>query len=118
MIALAGHVLVDETSDRAALKVNRPERLGRVEMIEQKRPHPPKVGPKPLPDGDRETHLGTVDGRVRLVAEWSLTDDQGSVSLFQFESTVRQTTDGYHALVDAHGTLLEALASAIANGLD
>ena len=61
---------------------------------------------------------GSVDGRVRLVAEWSLTDDQGSVSLFQFESTVRQTTDGYPALVDAHGTLLDELASAIADGLD
>jgi len=61
---------------------------------------------------------GTVDGRVRLVAEWSVTNNQGSVRLFQFDSTVRQITDGYPALVDAHGTLLDELASAIADGLD
>ena len=56
---------------------------------------------------------GTETGTVVIVAEWSVSDSQGT-RLHQFESQTRQQADGYAALVDAHAELLLQLAQAIA----
>ncbi len=60
---------------------------------------------------------GSTDGRVRLVAEWSVTSRDGEPGLYSFDVTTSQQTDGYGALVDAHALLLDQLAVAIAGSL-
>ena len=60
---------------------------------------------------------GTDSGRVRLVAEWRITDAGGSV-IHEFDETRTQAADGYPALVAAHAELLDAFAGAIVTSLD
>jgi len=61
---------------------------------------------------------GSTDGKVRLVADWSILGATGKRVLHAFDATVAQHADGYPSLVDAHATLLGQLASAIASSLD
>jgi len=60
---------------------------------------------------------GNAGGKVRLVAEWSVVNPAGERTLHHFDATVAQQVDGYPALVDAHATLLDRLARAIAASL-
>ena len=56
----------------------------------------------------------SVAGRVRLVAEWTITDAHGNVGLHRLETDLQQRSDGYPALIDAHRDLLDELARAVA----
>jgi uncharacterized lipoprotein YmbA len=75
---------------------------------------------RPAPEIEVRIHQlhGSVDGRARLVAEWSVTQADGSATLHEFESVLRISADGYPALVAAHGELLDELAEAIAGALE
>ena len=61
---------------------------------------------------------GTENGRVRLVADWSVTPISGDSEIHEFDQTLTQAADGYPALVAAHSALLDELAAAIAQTLD
>lgn len=61
---------------------------------------------------------GTESGRVRLVADWSVTPVSGDSVIHEFDQTLTQAADGYPALVAAHAVLLDELAAAIAQTLD
>ena len=60
---------------------------------------------------------GTESGRVRLVADWKVDRSDKNPMLYSFDESVSQTADGYPALVDAHGVLLDELGAAIAASL-
>lgn len=60
---------------------------------------------------------GTETGQVRLVADWKVEQDDADPKLYSFDESVRQATDGYPALVDAHAALLDELSGAIAESL-
>ena len=74
---------------------------------------------QPKPEIEVRIHQlhGSTDGDVRLVAEWVLSAE-GTAEIHQFDRSVRQSADGYSALVDAHRYLLDELAAAIAAGLE
>lgn len=61
---------------------------------------------------------GTETGRVRLVADWSVTPAAGEPIIHTFDDAVSQAADGYPSLVTAHAVLLDELAAAIARSLD
>jgi len=61
---------------------------------------------------------GSVDGEVRLVAEWTVSESEDQDRLYRFDSRRRQATDGYPALIEAHGLLLDELAGEIARSLN
>lgn len=79
----------------------------------------------PLTTGAAETSLtvaisqfhGSADGRVRLVAGWTVARADREPLLLSFDQSVRQAADGYPALVVAHAELLERLAEAISDSL-
>jgi uncharacterized lipoprotein YmbA len=60
---------------------------------------------------------GTESGRVRLVADWKVDRADKESMLFYFDESVTQSVDGYPALVEAHGDLLDELGGAIAESL-
>ena len=61
---------------------------------------------------------GQQNGQVRLVAEWIVEPVEGEPVLATFHRSVRQSADGYAALVAAHAELLDELAGAIAGSLE
>lgn len=60
---------------------------------------------------------GTESGRVRLVADWKVDRPDRDPMLYNFDESLSQAADGYPALVDAHGVLLDQLGAAIAASL-
>lgn len=60
---------------------------------------------------------GDLDGRVRLVAEWSLTAPGGASQRFQFSQTRLSTAEGYPAIVAAQLALARQLGEAIGASL-
>lgn len=79
----------------------------------------PLTTSEPKPEIEVRIHQlhGSTEGDVRLVAEWMLRAE-GTEQIHQFDRSVRQSADGYSALVDAHSYLLDELAAAIAEGLE
>ncbi len=67
-----------------------------------------------------EEFHGTLDGQASLIASWHLerAPDQTSLRRGRAQLTEAQRRDGYAALVDAQGRLLDSLAKRIAVDLD
>jgi len=80
----------------------------------------PLTTKEPLSEIEIRIHQlhGSLDGKVILVAEWSLTGTDREARLYQFNASRQQSTDGYAALVDTHAALLDELAEAIAQQLN
>lgn len=66
-----------------------------------------------------EEFHGTLDGRARMLARWSIRDlsTDTVVASGRFSQTLPQAGDGYAALVDAQLALLDGLAERIAQAL-
>lgn len=61
---------------------------------------------------------GSEDGSVRLVADYVVENGAGERRLGSFDERIRQASDGYPALVAAHGSLLDQLSAEIAAALE
>ncbi len=61
---------------------------------------------------------GSEDGSVRLVADYVVENEAGERRLGSFDERIRQASDGYPALVAAHGSLLDQLSAEIAAELE
>jgi len=61
--------------------------------------------------------LGTVDGTVRLRADYSVVSGSSNSGKRAFDMTVTQRTDGYIGLVDAHTKLLDLLADSVSQSV-